>query len=219
LFKPMDNASEGATRMDVMIENGLMDEDTSQSVASFIFEAIRVEKSTASDTGMDKVIRDSEIMISNLARVAGANLGVLFGRGDASLQAASLGSEFMNKLVTKLPQKKMYEQMQFLFLNPKMMADYISKNPTIQKRATENLREGSIKIADRYKNDGPIGATLGYIWDGAKYVAKGAASGIVNRVTKPPIATINALDGNNSEVSEGNLPSSIDNQMMDLNLQ
>ena len=109
--------------------------------------------------------------------------------------------------------------MQFLFLNPKMMADYISKNPTIQKRATENLREGSIKIADRYKNDGPIGATLGYIWDGAKYVAKGAASGIVNRVTKPPIATINALDGNNSEVSEGKLPSSIDNQMMDLNLQ
>jgi len=219
LFKPMDNASEGATRMDVMIENGLMDEDTSQSVASFIFEAIRVEKSTVADTGVDQVIRDSEVMISNLARVAGANVGVLFGRGDASLQAASLGSEFMNKLVTKLPQKKMYEQMQFLFLNPKMMADYISKNPTIQKRATENLREGSIKIADRYKNEGPIGATLGYIWDGAKYVAKGAASGIVNRVTKPPIATINALDGNNSEVSEGNLPSSIDNQMMDLNLQ
>ncbi len=219
LFKPMDNASEGATRMDVMIENGLMDEDTSQSVASFIFEAIRVEKSTVADTGVDQVIRDSEVMISNLARVAGANVGVLFGRGDASLQAASLGSEFMNKLVTKLPQKKMYEQMQFLFLNPKMMADYISKNPTIQKRATENLREGFIKVSDRYKNDGPIGATLGYIWDGTKYVAKGAASGIVNRVTKPPIATINALDGNNSEVSEGNLPSSIDNQMMDLNLQ
>ena len=212
LFSPMDNASSGLTRMDVMIQNGLMDDDTAKAVASLMFESIRVQKSTAQPRQFNQIMQDSETMINNIARLAGANIGVLFGKGDASLQAAAIGSAFMKNLVDKLPAKKKAEQMEFLFLNPNLLSDYISKNPVIQKRATDKLREALGNIQTRVKDQGYIGAPLGYIWDGVKYVSKSVATSTVNRATKPSVATIGALEGD-GEVDPENLPSSLETQM------
>ena len=212
LFAPLDNASTGATRMDIMIKNGLMDEDTSKAVASLMFESIRIQKSTAQPRQFNQIMQDSETMINNIARLAGANVGVMFGKGDASLQAAAIGSAFMKNLVDKLPAKKKAEQMEFLFLNPNLLSDYISKNPVIQKRATDKLREGLGRIQTRVKDQGYIGAPLSYIWDGVKYVAKSAVTSTVNRATKPSVATIGALEGD-GEVDPNRLPSNLETQM------
>ena len=208
LFAPLDTASTGATRMDIMIQNGLMDDDTAEAVATLMFESIRIKKSTAEPNQFNQIMQDSEMMINNIARLAGANVGVLFGRGNASLQAASIGSEFMKNLVDKLPMKRKRAQMEFLMLNPNLLRDYISKNPTIQLRATDTIKEGLGKIQTRFKEKGIIGAPLSYIWDGTKYVA----SGTVNTLTKPRVATVGALEGD-GEVDPNNLPSSLDLQM------
>ena len=208
LFAPLDTASAGTTRMDIMIQNGLMDDDTAEAVATLMFESIRIKKSTAEPLQFNQIMQDSEMMVNNIARLAGANVGVLFGKGNASLQAASIGSAFMKNLVDKLPRRKKRDQMEFLLLNPNLLRDYISKNPTIQLRATDTIKEGLGRIQTRFKEKGIIGAPLSYIWDGTKYVA----SGTVNTVTKPRVATVGALEGD-GEVDPNNLPSSLDLQM------
>jgi hypothetical protein len=208
LFAPLDTASTGTSRMDIMIQNGLMDNDTAEAVASLMFESIRIKKSTAEPVQFNQIMQDSEMMINNIARLAGANVGVLFGKGNASLQAASIGSAFMKNLVDRLPRKRKREQMEFLMLNPNMLRDYISKNPTIQLRATDTIKAGLGNIQARFKEKGIIGAPLSYIWDGTKYVA----SGTFNTATKPRVATVGALEGD-GEVDPNNLPSSLDQQM------
>ena len=214
LFAPMDTASSGLTRMDVMVQNGLMETTTSEAVAAFIFNAIRIEKSIETPAIFNQVMQDSETMINNIARLAGANIGVLFGRGDASLQAASIGSAFMKNLVDKLPRQKTKEQMEYLFLNPKIMAEYISKNPVIQKRATDTIKAGWNNVKRRVSDKGFVGASASYIWDGTKYVAIGATKKTINSLENPTSASVRGFvsDG---DVDPDNLPSSLDNQMQE----
>ena len=215
LFAPVDtNATKGTTRIEIMQKNGLIDQDSVEAVGLLLNEAVRIQKTTETGTQFNTVLSQSAAMLDNLARIAGANVGVLGGSGQASLQTAAIGSQFFKNLVNKFPAGNRRKQMEILFLNPKLLADYISKNKKVQKRAATVIQEGFNNIKNKYRDQGVVRTTGGLLWDGTKYVANQVAGiGKQSYDRSQPSMASNTLYGVTGDDSE------LDAQMLELGVQ
>ena len=215
LFSPVDaQASKGTTRIEIMQKHGLIDGETVEAVGLFLNEAVRVQRTTEAGSQFNSVLSKSGTMLDNLARIAGANVGALSGSGQASIQTAAIGSQFMKNLVSKFPQENAKEQLRLLFLNPSLLADYITNNVGKQKRTATVIQEGLNDIKNKYKGRGVVSTAGGLVWDGTKYVSKQIA-GVGTQTFRDNQATLSGivsrpLTGDDSEV---------DTQMMNLGIQ
>tara|TARA_R110002073_G_scaffold66297_3_gene165549 strand:- start:352 stop:1944 length:1593 start_codon:yes stop_codon:yes gene_type:complete len=215
LFSPVDaQASKGTTRIEIMQKHGLIDGETVEAVGLFLNEAVRVQRTTEAGSQFNSVLSKSGTMLDNLARIAGANVGALSGSGQASIQTAAIGSQFMKNLVSKFPQANAKEQLRLLFLNPSLLADYISKNVGKQKRTATVIQEGLNDIKNKYKDRSVVSASASLVWNGTKYVSKQIA-GVGTQTFRDNQATLSGivsrpLTGDDSEV---------DTQMMNLGIQ
>ena len=215
LFSPVDTkASKGITRIEIMQQNGLIDQEAITGIGELLAEGVRVQKTTEAGTQFDTVLAQNSTMLNNLARIAGANIGVLSGSGQASIQTAAIGSQFMKNLVEKLPNQKALRQLEVMFLNPEMLANYISKNRGKQESASAVIQETINTVKNQFVGQPVRKVMVGFIWNGTKYVARQignipAQTFADNKQLASSIVT-RSMTGDNSEV---------DRQMLELEME
>ena len=157
-------------------------------------------------------------LVTNAARIFGANFGAQFGVGEGSqLQAAAIGSSAFKKLVDGLPTAKKSEALRVLMLQPRTLLATLNKNPQIRKGAIESVKEFLINYGSQFK-----GLSKGQI---AKKVAKDVTVGtakrtgqaILNAGSVAPLSSSSALS--DGFIAEPSPTVTVDDQMRQLNLQ
>jgi len=125
LFSPVNKTTGGPTILDLMQKNGVLTTKEAEAMAELVAEGIRITKNQTNPAVFDKVLNDTPDLAKNMARLLGANVGVLFGRGNASLQAASIGSGYLNKQISKLPLGSERKGLMKLLKQPKLLASML----------------------------------------------------------------------------------------------
>ena len=141
LLKPVDGRKGGPNILDEMVNNQILSGEQRNAIGELLAEGLRIDKTTRDPAIYARVLAETPDMQSNLARIAGANVGVLFGRGDAGLQAASIGSGYFKKQIDALPLGKQTEQLKNLLRQPRLLLQMLSDNPTIRKTAGQTAVE------------------------------------------------------------------------------
>jgi len=201
MLQPMSRRSGDPTILDVMVDTGILSADEKNAIGEMIFQGLQLEKRMTDPKTFNQVMSDTPDLQKNLARLIGANVGVLFGRGDASLQAAAIGSAFFKKYIDQLPIANQKNQMEKLFKVPELIVAGIKGRGPMQKTVIETIKEytrmarqlgvgGAVKIAGRKVGDNLETMSLAYP---------------------------SAVTGNTEDESVPTI--SIDEQMMDLGMQ
>ena len=125
LFSPVNKTTGGPTILDLMQKNGVLTTKEAEAMAELVAEGIRITKNQTNPAVFDKVLNETPDLAKNMARLLGANVGVLFGRGNASLQAASIGSGYLNKQISKLPLGSERKGLMKLLKQPKLLASML----------------------------------------------------------------------------------------------
>ena len=141
LLKPVDGRKGGPNILDEMVNTEILSAEQRSAIGELLAEGLRIDKTTRDPAIYARVLAETPDMQSNLARIAGANVGVLFGRGDAGLQAASIGSGYFKKQIDALPLGKQTEQLKNLLRQPRLLLQMLSDNPTIRKTAGQTAVE------------------------------------------------------------------------------
>ena len=148
LFSPVNKTSGGPTILDLMLENGVMGADEVAAVGELVAEGVRIQKSAVDPIVFDRVLMQTPDIANNMARILGANVGVLFGTGNASLQAASIGSGYFKRQIDALPLGKERIQMMNLLKQPKLLARMLEGVPDTRLVAGQTAKE----YLDQIKN-------------------------------------------------------------------
>lgn len=173
MLQPMSRRSGDPTILDVMVDTGILSADEKNAIGEMIFQGLQLEKRMTDPKTFNQVMSDTPDLQKNLARLIGANVGVLFGRGDASLQAAAIGSAFFKKYIDQLPIANQKNQMEKLFKVPELIVVGIKGRPEVQKTVIETIKEytrmarqlgvsGAVKIAGRKVGDNLETMSLAY---------------------------------------------------------
>lgn len=141
LLKPISGRQGDINILDVMVKNGILEPNEMQAIVNLVSEGLVIEKGIRDPKIFDQAIAATPDIQKNIARLAGANAGVLFGSGQASLQAAAIGSAFFKKYVDQFPIAKQSEELQKLLRQPKLLAAMFSENPLIRKSGFQAAKE------------------------------------------------------------------------------
>ena len=204
LLKPVSGRKGDVNVLDVMVSNGILEASEMEAIVNLLSEGLVIEKSIRDPKIFDRAIAETPDIQKNIARLAGANAGVLFGSGNASLQAAAIGSAFFKKYIDQFPLGKQAVEMQNLLKQPKLLASMFSKNPTLRKTAFQSAKEYSLRLKE-------LGISGSVSAASSAAVNKVGESMSTMRTAYPSAVTGNTQDQTNPTVS-------IDDQMMDLNL-
>jgi len=139
--KPLSGRTGDLTIVDLMVRNNVISPEDQVALGEMVAQAVRIEASLTDPTVFNQVIQETPDIQKNMARIVGANLGVMFGRGDASLQAAAIGSAYVKRLVDQLPLAKDKAMVEALMKNPVLLKEVLSKNPTIAKTGLQTAKE------------------------------------------------------------------------------
>ncbi len=218
LTRPLSGRKGDKSILDIMQEQGVISSEETQALGAVISEGLRVQKSTMNDKQISNAVTGQGDLVTNAARIFGANFGAQFGVGEGSqLQAAAIGSSAFKKLVDGLPTAKKSEALRVLMLQPRTLLATLNKNPQIRKGAIESVKEFLINYGSQFK-----GLSKGQI---AKKVAKDVTVGTAKKTGQAIIdAGSVAPLSSSSAFSEGFIaePSptvTVDEQMRQLNLQ
>ena len=201
LLKPVSGRQGDINILDVMVNNGILEPDEMQSIVNLLSEGLVIEKGIRDPKIFDRVIAQTPDIQKNIARLAGANVGVLFGSGNASLQAAAIGSAFFKKYVDQFPMGKQAEELQTLLRQPKLLVGMFSANPTLRKKAFQAAKEYSIGLKKL----------------GISGVLSAGGSKVGDNMSTMRTAYPSAVTGNTEDQTTPRV--TIEEQMMDLNVQ
>ena len=204
--KSLSGRTGDLTIMDLMVNNNVISPDEQAALGAMVAEGIRIQASLTDPTVFNQVIQSTPDIQKNVARIIGANLGVMFGRGDASLQAAAIGSEFVKRQVDKLPLAKDAERVEQLMKSPALLLEVMSKNGERSKSGIRAAKEYLAKLRDSGMSNSEIAGDL------AKQGAL-AAGDAAARNTRT--ATVGALQGDSRDEEPPEVRS-LDQQMMNL---
>ena len=139
--KPLSGRTGDITILDLMLDNNVISQPELDAMSELITEGLRIQRTTQGAGVFDQVVQSTPGFTKNAARIIGANLGVMFGRGDASLQAAAIGSEFVKNLVDKLPMARDAKNIEILMSTPSLLLEMMQKNPLRQRTAFQTGKE------------------------------------------------------------------------------
>jgi hypothetical protein len=204
--KPLSGRTGDLTIMDLMAQNNVISPQEQEILGQMVAEGIRIQRSLTDPNVFNQVIQGTPDIQKNVARIIGANLGVMFGRGDASLQAAAIGSEFVKRQIDKLPLAADTKRVETLMRNPALLLELLSKNPARAKSGMQTAKELFAKYQDSGMSNAEIAREL--TKQGALAVGDAAA-----RNTRT--ATVGALQGDSRDEEPPEVRS-LDEQMMNL---
>ncbi len=204
--KPLSGRTGDLTIMDLMAQNNVISPQEQEILGQMVAEGIRIQRSLTDPNVFNQVIQGTPDIQKNVARIIGANLGVMFGRGDASLQAAAIGSEFVKRQIDKLPLAADTKRVETLMRNPALLLELLSKNPARAKSGMQTAKELFAKYQDSGMSNAEIAREL--TKQGALAVGDAAA-----RNTRT--ATVGALQGDSRDEEPPEVRS-LDQQMMNL---
>jgi hypothetical protein len=215
LTKPLSGRADDLSILEIMEQQGVIGSEDISNIGQLIQEGLRIQRSTMTPAQFNEVVKPASDIVSNTARIFGANFGAMFGMGEGSqLQAAAIGSAAFKKLVAGLPGTNKLEQMKILMLQPRVLKGAIQDNPNIRRGALDSIKEFMIKYGSEFKGLSKK-QMAGKV---AKDVTVGAATatgrGIVNRASEAPIATSSALSEATQQEERPTV--SVDDQMMNL---
>ena len=200
LTRPLSGRSGDQSILDVMEELGVISPEETQAIGGLIAEGLRIQKSTMDPTQIAQAVTGTGDLVTNSARIFGANFGAMFGMGEGSqLQAAAIGSAAFRKIVADLPTGNKLESMKTLMLQPRTLLGLMQKNPAIRRGVMDGLKEFFLKYGSEFKGLSK-GQAVAKVAKGATVgAAKGIVSGIASRASQAPIATSSALSGNTED--------------------
>ncbi len=195
----------------LMRESNIISAKEQNAIGIALAEAIRIEKSKMSPDQFSEVIKGLPDMAGNLARIAGANLGVLFGRGDASLQAAAIGSQFIKNQFDKFPNLNKKAALVELFKQPDVLRGMLSENPKLRRTTGQAVKD----YFTYYSDKGFFGGTTAAVGDAVKATARATARGLQNQ----PFSTRVGPFTGGTENEENPSVFAVDREMMELGIQ
>ena len=204
LAKPI--GENGKTAFDIMLDNGVMSEDQLSGMGELINEGIRLQLVDKSKSFVDDIVKENGAMVNNIARLLGANVFTSLGRGDASLQAAAIGSQYFKNMIDKFPRLRTKEAMETLLKNPELLSAAISRNPSVQKSARDTVSEYIVSVSERYSERGISGLAM----DGSARALNSLEDATFSRRTGRANALINTDEFTEDEAVTP--PSSLEDQ-------
>lgn len=217
LTQPLSGRAGDKGILELMQEKNIISAEDTELIGGLIAEGLRIQMSRMDQRQFDQVISETGDMVSNAARILGANFGAMFGMGEGSqLQAAAIGSAAFKKLVAGLPIGNKLEQMKLLMLEPRMLLAAIKGSPEIRRGAIEGFKEFLIKYGSEFKGLSKTQATGKLLTDATVGAARATGRGIGNMASQAPIASSSAFS--DTDTNEKRPTVTIDEQMMDLNL-
>lgn len=195
----------------LMRESNIISAKEQNAIGIALAEAIRIEKTKMSPDQFSEVIKGLPDVAGNLARIAGANLGVLFGRGDASLQAAAIGSQFIKNQFDKFPNLNKKAALVELFKHPEALRGMLSNNPTLRRTTGQAIKE----YFTYYSDKGLMGGTTAAVGDAVKGTARATGRGLLNQ----PLSTLVGPYTGGTENEENPSVFAVDREMMELGIQ
>ena len=204
--KPLSGRTGDLTIMDLMVQNNVISPQEQEILGQMVAEGIRIQRSLTDPNVFNQVIQGTPDIQKNVARIIGANLGVMFGRGDASLQAAAIGSEFVKRQIDKLPLAADTKRVETLMRNPALLLELLSKNPARAKSGMQTAKELFAKYQDSGMSNAEIAREL--TKQGALAVGDAA-------VRNMRTSTVGALQGDSRDEEPPEVRS-LDQQMMNL---
>ena len=196
--------------LSIMEQNQIITAQEKQAIGTALAEAIRIEKTKMDPNTFNEVIGKIPDLAGNLSRIVGANLGVLFGRGDASLQAASIGSQYLKNQFDKFPMLRQKEVLQELFKTPETLRGLIAANPNIRRTTLDGVKEYFTYYADMGAKQGLKSAAI----DSSAFLTNKA----LDAVTNLPVTTRVGPFTGGTEDQERPLVT-VDEEMMELGIQ
>ncbi len=204
--KPLSGRSGDLTIMDLMAQNNVISPQEQEILGQMVAEGIRIQRSLTDPNVFNQVIQGTPDIQKNVARIIGANLGVMFGRGDASLQAAAIGSEFVKRQIDKLPLAADTKRVETLMRNPALLLELLSKNPARAKSGMQTAKELFAKYQDSGMSNAEIAREL---------TKQGALAAGDAAVSNMRTSTVGALQGDSRDEEPPEVRS-LDEQMMNL---
>ena len=204
--KPLSGRTGDLTIMDLMVQNNVISPQEQEILGQMVAEGIRIQRSLTDPNVFNQVIQGTPDIQKNVARIIGANLGVMFGRGDASLQAAAIGSEFVKRQIDKLPLAADTKRVETLMRNPALLLELLSKNPARAKSGMQTAKELFAKYQDSGMSNAEIAREL------TKQGALAAGDAAVRNMRT---STVGALQGDSRDEEPPEVRS-LDQQMMNL---
>ena len=204
--KPLSGRTGDLTIMDLMAQNNVISPQEQEILGQMVAEGIRIQRSLTDPNVFNQVIQGTPDIQKNVARIIGANLGVMFGRGDASLQAAAIGSEFVKRQIDKLPLAADTKRVETLMRNPALLLELLSKNPARAKSGMQTAKELFAKYQDSGMSNAEIAREL---------TKQGALAAGDAAVSNMRTSTVGALQGDSRDEEPPEVRS-LDQQMMNL---
>ena len=204
--KPLSGRTGDLTIMDLMVQNNVISPQEQEILGQMVAEGIRIQRSLTDPNVFNQVIQGTPDIQKNVARIIGANLGVMFGRGDASLQAAAIGSEFVKRQIDKLPLAADTKRVETLMRNPALLLELLSKNPARAKSGMQTAKELFAKYQDSGMSNAEIAREL---------TKQGALAAGDAAVSNMRTSTVGALQGDSRDEEPPEVRS-LDQQMMNL---
>ncbi len=204
--KPLSGRTGDLTIMDLMAQNNVISPQEQEILGQMVAEGIRIQRSLTDPNVFNQVIQGTPDIQKNVARIIGANLGVMFGRGDASLQAAAIGSEFVKRQIDKLPLAADTKRVETLMRNPALLLELLSKNPARAKSGMQTAKELFAKYQDSGMSNAEIAREL---------TKQGALAAGDAAVSNMRTSTVGALQGDSRDEEPPEVRS-LDEQMMNL---
>ena len=196
LFSPVNNTTGGETILDLMQKNGVLSTEEVDAMSELVFEGLRIEKTISNPAVFDEVLSKTPDIANNIARILGANAGVIFGRGQASLQAAQIGSNFFKQQIDGLPLSFEREEAMKLLKLPRLLVRMLKGTPDARV-ANQTAREFLIQAKD---------LSFGQL------VKRGALAVGDAAISSVPLSTISAVS-QRAEVEEALPTVTVDQQM------
>ena len=132
--------------LDVLLDTKVLSPDEVEAILEVVGTGLQLQRNQLGVARFDQVMGQNPGIVDNLARVAGANFGAMFGfGGGAQLQAAAIGSGFVKNLISGGPQNKAINKLNLMFKTPTELVAAIKANPKIQSTAADTAREFYIK--------------------------------------------------------------------------
>ena len=133
----------GKTLANTLVNSGLFTKEQAKGFHSLIRETTKFEKAIAETGAMDELFGQGSRVYDLLLRIAGANIGAGSGLARASgssLVLASAGSRTMREIFATMPKLRARSVLMEAIQDPKYMADLLSMETSVAKRAATDRR-------------------------------------------------------------------------------
>ena len=133
----------GKTLANTLVNSGLFTKEQAKGFYSLIRETAKFEKAIANTGAMDELFGQGSRVYDLLLRITGANIGAGSGLAQASgssLVLASAGSKTMRDIFGTMPKLRARSVLMEAIQDPKYMADLLSMETSVAKRAATDRR-------------------------------------------------------------------------------